>query len=83
MCKERFPAQGRFKFLPRGDGPFQVLEHIKDNAYMLVLSGEYNVSATLSVTDLSIFYVGDDLRTNPFKEEGNGNSTWLDNTSQG
>ncbi|XP_031393015.1 uncharacterized protein LOC116204832, partial [Punica granatum] len=52
MRKERFPAQRRSKLLPRGDGPFQVLKRINDNAYKLDLPG-------------------DDLRTNPFQEEGN------------
>ena len=32
MHKERFPTQRRSKLLPRGDGPFQVLEGINDNA---------------------------------------------------
>uniref|UniRef100_A0A2N9F6J1 Tf2-1-like SH3-like domain-containing protein n=1 Tax=Fagus sylvatica TaxID=28930 RepID=A0A2N9F6J1_FAGSY len=71
MRKERFPAKTRSKLLPRGDGPFQVLERINDNAYKLDLPGEYNVSATFNVTDLSPFDVGDDLRANPFQEEGN------------
>ena len=71
MRKERFPSQRRSKLLPRGDGPFQVLERINDNAYKLDLPGEYNVSATFNVTDLSPFDVGDALRTNPFQEEGN------------
>ncbi|XP_057784959.1 uncharacterized protein LOC131002495, partial [Salvia miltiorrhiza] len=73
MRKERFPEQRRSKLLPRGDGPFQVLERINDNAYKLDLPGEYNVSATFNVTDLSPFDVGDavDLRTNPFQERGN------------
>jgi hypothetical protein len=71
MRKERFPAKRRFKLLPRGDGPSQVLERINDNAYKLDLPGEYNVSATFNVTDLSTFDVGDDLRANPFQEEGN------------
>jgi hypothetical protein len=71
MRKERFPTQRRSKLLPRGDGPFQVLERINDNAYKLDLPGEYNVSATFNVTDLSPFDVGDDLRTNPFQEGGN------------
>ncbi|XP_062087666.1 uncharacterized protein LOC133794454, partial [Humulus lupulus] len=35
MRKERFPTQRRSKLLPRGDGPFQVLERINDNAYRL------------------------------------------------
>ena len=73
MRKERFPTQRKSKLLPRGDGPFQVLERINDNAYKLDLPGEYNVSATFNVSDLSYFGAGDDLdlRTNPFQEEGN------------
>jgi hypothetical protein len=71
MRKERFPTKRHSKLLPRGDGPFQVLEHINDNAYKLDLPGEYNVSATFNVIDLSPFDVGDDLRENPFQEEGN------------
>ncbi|KAH9780520.1 hypothetical protein KPL71_008110 [Citrus sinensis] len=63
--------KGKSKLLPRGDGPFQVLERINDNAYKLDLPGEYNVSATFNVSDLSPFDVGDDLRTNPLQEEGN------------
>ena len=66
MRKERFPVQRRSKFLPRGDGPFQVLKRINNNAYKLDLPGEYTVSATFSVTDLSPFDTGDDLRINPF-----------------
>jgi len=37
MCKERFPNQRKSKLQPRGDGPFQVLERINDNAYKLTL----------------------------------------------
>lgn len=71
MRKERVSEKRRSKFLPRGDGPFQVIERINDNAYKLDLPGAYNVSATFSVSDLSPFDVGDrDLRTNPFEEDG-------------
>ncbi|PKI53541.1 hypothetical protein CRG98_026086 [Punica granatum] len=52
MRKERFSAQTHFKFLPRRDGPFQVLERINDNAYKLDLPGEYKISATFNVADL-------------------------------
>jgi hypothetical protein len=55
MRKERFPAKRHSILLPRGDGPFQVLERINDNAYKVDLPGEYNVSATFNVTDLSPF----------------------------
>ena len=71
MRKERFLACRRSKLHPRGDGPFQVLERINDNAYKLDLLGEYNISATFNVSDLSPFDVGDDSRTNSFEERGN------------
>ncbi|KAI3465703.1 hypothetical protein Pfo_022366 [Paulownia fortunei] len=66
MRKDRFLEHRRSKLLPRGDGPFQVVECINDNAYKLELPGEYGVSASFNVSDLSPFDVGDeDLRTNP------------------
>ena len=71
MRKERFPTRRRSKLHPRGDGPFQVLARINNNAYKLDLLGEYNISATFNVYDLSPFDVGEDSRTNPFEERGN------------
>ncbi|XP_017620999.1 uncharacterized protein LOC108465190 [Gossypium arboreum] len=44
MPKERFPEQRKSKLLPRGNGPFQVLERINDNIYKLNLPGEYGVT---------------------------------------
>uniref|UniRef100_A0A2N9EQB7 Reverse transcriptase/retrotransposon-derived protein RNase H-like domain-containing protein n=1 Tax=Fagus sylvatica TaxID=28930 RepID=A0A2N9EQB7_FAGSY len=58
MRKERFPAHRKTKLHPRGDGPFQILEKINDNAYKVDLPGEYKVSATFNVSDLSPFDVG-------------------------
>ena len=71
MRKEIFPAHRQSKLHPRGDGPFQVLERINDNAYKLDLLGEYNISATFNVSSLSPFDVGDDSGMNPFEERGN------------
>ena len=51
------------------------MERINDNAYKLDLPGEYNVSVTFHVSDLFLFDVGDDLRTNPSQDEGNDEST--------
>ena len=76
MHKERFPIQRRNKLLPCGNGPFQVSECIKDNAYKLELSDQYGVSATFNVSDLSPFAVDDvfNLRTNPSQEDRNDNT---------
>uniref|UniRef100_A0A2N9ICG5 Uncharacterized protein n=1 Tax=Fagus sylvatica TaxID=28930 RepID=A0A2N9ICG5_FAGSY len=40
MRKERFPAHRKTKLHPRGDGPFQILEKINDNAHKVDLPGE-------------------------------------------
>ncbi|KAI0520503.1 hypothetical protein KFK09_007979 [Dendrobium nobile] len=56
LRKERFP-QGAFgKLKPRADGPFRIKKKINDNAYQLDLPGDYQVSATFNVVDLSPFY---------------------------
>ena len=57
--KERFPNQRNSKLHPRGGGPFQVVERVNNNACKIDLPGEYNVSSTLNVSDLSPFDVGD------------------------
>jgi hypothetical protein len=70
MRKKMFPEQRRSKLMPQVDSPFQIIEMINDNAYKVDLPGEYGVSATFNVADLSLFDVGDDLRSNSFKERG-------------
>jgi hypothetical protein len=49
---------------------FQIIERINDNTYKVDLPGEYGVSATFNIADLSLFDVGEDLRSNPFEERG-------------
>ena len=79
LQKEKFRNKRKSKLQPRGDGPFQVLEQINDNAYKLDLRAEYNVSSTFNVANLTLFDVGNeylDLRTNPFTvREDDMNST--------
>jgi len=54
--------------MPRSDRPFEVIEKIGPNAYKINLLGEYRVSTTFNVADLSPYYDEDDqflsLRSN-------------------
>jgi hypothetical protein len=43
---------------------------MNDNAYKIDLSGEFGVSATFNVVDLTLFDTDFDSRSNPFKERG-------------
>jgi len=84
LRKDRFPTKRKSKLSPRGDGPFQVLKEVNNNAYKLDLPIEYGVHDAFNVIDLSPF-VGTnedkddlDLRTNPFQgggDDGRGPST--------
>jgi len=80
LRKDRVPTKIKSKLSPRGDGPFQVLERINNNAYRLDLPEEYGVSNTINLTDLVPFTgVADsddeglaNLRKNPLQERGDG-----------
>ena len=37
----------------------------------MALPGDYDISATFNISDLSLFDVGDNSRSNPFEEKGN------------
>ena len=75
LRKDRFPTKRKSKLSPRGDGPFQVLERINNNAYKFDLPEEYGVSTTFNISDLIPFVGGADIeeeeltdfRSNPFQ----------------
>ncbi|KAF3630335.1 putative 60S ribosomal protein L7-3-like [Capsicum annuum] len=74
LRKDRFPSKRNAKWMPRGDGPFQVLERINDNTYKIDLPPEYQVHNTFNVCDLSQVETVEDgndpnLRTN-FLQDG-------------
>jgi hypothetical protein len=54
----------------RTGGSFQILERINDNTYKVDLLSEYDVSATFNFSNLSLFDVGEDSRSNSFEERG-------------
>ena len=56
LRKERFPSKRKSKLMPRADGPFEVIEKINDNAYKVDLPGDYGVSCTFNVADLSPYF---------------------------
>ncbi|KAL4295931.1 hypothetical protein GQ457_12G014890 [Hibiscus cannabinus] len=62
--------EAHFTGCPVSDGPFQIVEKVNDNAYKVDLPGEYNVSATFNISDLTPFNDSIDLRSNPFQEVG-------------
>ena len=65
------PALGiRYQLFDRVNGNFQIIEKINDNAYKVDLSNKYGVSATFNVSDLSLFDVDDDSKSNSFEEIG-------------
>jgi len=47
LRKERFPSKRKSKLMPRGDGPFEVLKRVNDNAYKVNLPGDYGVQLLL------------------------------------
>jgi len=58
LRNERLHTQRKSKLLPRGDGPFQVIRRINNNAYELDLPPSYNISNSFNVCDFSPFDVG-------------------------
>jgi len=58
LRKDRFPTQRKSKLLPRGDGPFQIIKRINDNAYELDLPDTYLGSNSFNVSDLTPFSAG-------------------------
>lgn len=67
MRPKHFPQKKSSKLAPRGDGPFQIIEKINENAYLLILQ-----VSLFNVTDLSTFLAdGPILRSKPSEEGGN------------
>ena len=81
LSKDRFPNKKSQKLSPRADGPFRVLDRINNNAYRLELPGDYGVSATFNISDLSP-YVSDDSSEDPSDLRANLPQARRDNGNQ-
>jgi len=59
--------------MPRGDGPFKILEKVSNNAHKLELPGDMGGSPTFNVGDLTPYLEDedddDDFRANNNQEE--------------
>jgi len=56
--------------MTRGDGPYEIMQKVGDNAYKIELAGEMNIPATFIVRDLTPCIEDEDeghedLRANP------------------
>lgn len=70
LRKERFPAEGKSKLMPRIDRLFEITKRISGNAYQLDMHGKYKLSSTFNVSELDPFLADEpDFRTNPIQEE--------------
>ena len=49
------------KLQRRVDGPFKIVKKLNDNAYKVGLPGDYGVSSTFNVSNLSPYYEHDPL----------------------
>jgi len=58
---EHFPSKCKSTLMPKANGPFKVLERVNENAYKVNLLGDYGVSATFNVVDLSPYLEDDHL----------------------
>jgi len=69
--KRDFMLKDDLSWCREGDGPFQIIEQINDNAYKVELLGKYSISATFNISNISLFDVGDNSRANIFEERAN------------
>jgi hypothetical protein len=59
LRKDIFLELRKSKLMPRGAGPYKILEKINDNAYKLELPPEFRVSPTFNIVDLKP-YLGEE-----------------------
>jgi len=53
LSNKRFPSKRKSKFMAKGEGPYKIVQKVRDNAHKIELPGKINTSVTLNVGDLT------------------------------
>jgi len=72
LRKERFPLRRKSKLMARGDGPYKIMQRVRDNAYKIELPSDMNISTRFNVRGLTPYIEDEDeghkdLRANPLQ----------------
>jgi len=60
LRKERFPSRRKNTFMARVDGPYKVVQKVRENAYKIELPANMQVSATFNIRDLTRYLEDDE-----------------------
>ena len=79
-CWVRFPAITYKKLQLRKYGPFKITRKINDNAYVVALPGDMNISNTFNVSDIYEYHEDVELYS---KENSGSSSSEMEKTDVG
>jgi len=60
LRKERFHSKRKNKIMARGNGPYKVVQKVRENAFKIKLPKDMHISATCNVGDLTPYLEDDE-----------------------